>query len=97
VDVAGARADELEMRLRGASYIEIMAAGGGIMNSVRATRKASVDELVTQTLPRLRRMLAHGMTTAEAKTGYGLIFDFGIGTIRQFPQCAAGFGSRVIP
>lgn len=69
---AGHRADEFEMRLKGASYMEIMAAGGGIMNTVRATRAASVDDLVRESMPRLRRMLAHGTTTAEAKTGYGL-------------------------
>ncbi len=69
---AGHRADEFEMRLKGASYMEIMAAGGGIMNTVRATRAASADDLVRESLPRLRRMLEHGTTTAEAKTGYGL-------------------------
>ena len=69
---AGHRADEFEMRLQGATYMEIMAAGGGIMNTVRATRAASVDDLARESLPRLKRMLAHGTTTAEAKTGYGL-------------------------
>ena len=69
---AGARAAEFEMRLRGATYLEIMAAGGGIMNSVRATRSASLEELVTQSGERLDRMVAHGTTTAEVKTGYGL-------------------------
>jgi imidazolonepropionase len=49
-----------------------MAAGGGIMNTVRATRAASLEELVVQSRERLDRMLAHGTTTAEAKTGYGL-------------------------
>jgi imidazolonepropionase len=53
-------------------YMEIMAAGGGIMSTVRDTRAASLDELVAQTRPRLARMLACGTTTAEAKTGYGL-------------------------
>jgi imidazolonepropionase len=69
---AGDRASEFEMRLQGASYMEIMAAGGGIMNTVRATREASLDHLVHQSRERLDRMLAHGTTTAEAKTGYGL-------------------------
>lgn len=68
----GDRADEFELRLAGASYMEIMAAGGGIMSTVRATRQASVDELVAANLPRLQRMLAHGTTSAEMKTGYGL-------------------------
>lgn len=72
---AGSRADEFEMRVSGASYMEIMAAGGGIMSTVRHTRAASVDDLVTQTLPRLERMVAHGTTTVEIKTGYGLNVD----------------------
>jgi imidazolonepropionase len=69
---AGDRANEFERRIAGATYMEIMNAGGGIMSTVRATREASVDELVAQTRARLDRMLAHGTTTAEAKTGYGL-------------------------
>jgi imidazolonepropionase len=69
---AGDRASEFEMRLQGASYMEIMAAGGGIMNTVRSTREASLDDLVHQSRERLDRMLAHGTTTAETKTGYGL-------------------------
>jgi len=69
---AGDRAGEFEMRLQGATYLEIMAAGGGIMNTVRATRAASLENLIIQSRQRLDRMLAHGTTTAEAKTGYGL-------------------------
>ena len=69
---AGDRANEFEQRIAGATYMEIMNAGGGIMSTVRATRAASLDELVDQTRARLDRMLAHGTTTAEAKTGYGL-------------------------
>jgi len=69
---AGSRHDEFEQRISGATYLEIMAAGGGIMSTVRATRAATVTELVQQTGQRLARMLAHGTTTAEAKTGYGL-------------------------
>lgn len=69
---AGDRAGEFEMRVAGRTYMDIMAAGGGIMSTVRATRAASLDELVAQTRPRLARMLAHGATTVEAKTGYGL-------------------------
>jgi imidazolonepropionase len=60
------------MRIAGASYMEIMEAGGGITSTVKQTRAASVDSLVTQARLRLNRMLAYGTTTAEAKTGYGL-------------------------
>ena len=52
--------------------MQIMDAGGGIMSTVRDTRAALVDELVAQTRPRLERMLAHGTTSVEIKTGYGL-------------------------
>ncbi len=69
---AGDRAAEFEMRIAGASYMEIMEAGGGILSTVRQTREASVRELAEASMPRLKRMFAHGTTTAEAKTGYGL-------------------------
>jgi imidazolonepropionase len=69
---ASDRANEFERRIAGATYMEIMNAGGGIMSTVRATRAATLDELIDQTRARLDRMLAHGTTTAEAKTGYGL-------------------------
>jgi imidazolonepropionase len=68
----GNRAFEFEMRLEGKSYMEIMAAGGGIANTVRATRNASIEALKKEARPRMVNMLAHGTTTAEAKTGYGL-------------------------
>jgi imidazolonepropionase len=69
---AGDRAAEFELRLQGKSYLEILEAGGGILSTVGATRAASVEQLVKETRPRLRRMFAHGSTTIEVKTGYGL-------------------------
>ncbi|MBU4224865.1 MAG: imidazolonepropionase [Chloroflexi bacterium] len=69
---AGDRAAEFEMRLEGKHYLDILAAGGGILSTVRATRTASIETLIAQTRPRLLRMFATGTTTAEAKTGYGL-------------------------
>ena len=69
---AGSRAHEYALRARGATYQEIAAAGGGILSTVRATRAASLDDLVALAQPRLDLMLAHGTTTAEAKSGYGL-------------------------
>jgi imidazolonepropionase len=68
----GDRAKEFEMRLEGAKYLDILAAGGGIISTVRDTRTASIEALIAQTRPRLLRMFAHGTTTVEAKTGYGL-------------------------
>lgn len=72
---AGNRRHEFEARLAGATYMEILAAGGGILSTVGATRSASRDLLVTETLTRLDRMLLHGTTTAEIKTGYGLSLE----------------------
>ncbi len=68
----GDRAAEFELRIQGASYLEIMAAGGGIVSTVRHTRAASEDELVRSATVRLDEMLALGTTTVEIKTGYGL-------------------------
>jgi imidazolonepropionase len=66
---AGDRANEFEMRISGASYMEIMKAGGGIVSTVRATRTASLEQLLAQAHPRLDRMLALGSTTVEVKSG----------------------------
>lgn len=68
----GDRAGEFERRLEGASYEEIARAGGGIVSSVRATRAASEDDLLRQSLPRAKALLADGVTTLEIKSGYGL-------------------------
>ena len=69
---AGDRIDEFERRIRGDSYLDILAAGGGINSTVRHVRAASVAQLVAETRPRLDTMLRLGTTTAEVKTGYGL-------------------------
>ncbi len=68
----GDRANELKKKLQGKSYMEILAEGGGIMQTVRATREASDNELEEQALRRLRFMVHNGTTTLEAKSGYGL-------------------------
>jgi imidazolonepropionase len=69
---AGSREAELELRQRGAGYMEILAAGGGILSTVAATRAATSDELITHGRRWLDEMLGHGVTTIEAKSGYGL-------------------------
>ena len=69
---AGDRAHEFELRLAGASYAEIARAGGGIVSTVKATRAATEDALVAQSLPRLDALIAEGVTTIEIKSGYGL-------------------------
>ena len=78
----GHRASEFQMRLEGASYAEIAAAGGGIASTMRATRGASVDDLVAQALPRLDSLLAEGVGTVEIKSGYGLSVEAEIRMLR---------------
>ncbi|MBL8834495.1 MAG: imidazolonepropionase [Rhodospirillales bacterium] len=68
----GDRAAEFEMRLKGATYQEIAAAGGGIVSTVRATRAASDEALLASAGSRLDRLIAEGATTVEIKSGYGL-------------------------
>lgn len=68
----GDRAAEFELRLKGASYEEIARAGGGIASTVKATRAASLDDLVASAALRLASLMAEGVTTIEIKSGYGL-------------------------
>src|SRR5689334_4202952 len=69
---AGSREDELELRQRGATYLEILHAGGGILSTVAATRAATPEALAAHGRRWLDEMLGHGVTTVEAKSGYGL-------------------------
>ena len=69
---AGDRTAEFELKLRGASYMEILQAGGGILSTMRATRAAPLEQLVREARMRLAAMLRLGTTTVEIKTGYGL-------------------------
>jgi len=69
---AGDRLDEWEQKQRGATYLEILKAGGGIMSTVNAVRQASVAQLAESLLVRLNWMLREGTTTCEVKSGYGL-------------------------
>lgn len=72
---AGTRENEYAMRLKGKSYMEIMNAGGGIHATTRATQKASFDELYEQSKRRMDTFLINGVTTIEAKSGYGLTVE----------------------
>ncbi|MGB9740579.1 MAG: imidazolonepropionase [Candidatus Bathyarchaeia archaeon] len=69
---AGSREDEFQMRVEGAYYMEILSAGGGILKTVRDTRRTSADKIIDFGLKTLDIMLEHGTTTVEAKSGYGL-------------------------
>ncbi len=94
---AGNRIDEFELRLRGATYQEIMAAGGGIMRTVRATRAASDDELLRESAARLARMRAQGTATVEVKSGYGLDVEDELRLLRLVPALARESGLRLVP
>lgn len=72
---SGTREHELDLKLRGITYLEILGRGGGIQYTVRKTRESSLAELMFDGRKRLDRMLLHGTTTAEAKSGYGLDRD----------------------
>ncbi len=85
----GDRATEFEQRIAGRTYSEILAAGGGILSTVDQTRAASVIDLVEATRLRLRRMLAHGTTACEIKTGYGLDIELGAAHARGHRTLAA--------
>lgn len=71
----GYRPDEFDMRLKGIPYMEIMKKGGGIANSVKMTRETSLEHLIAEGKKRLQKMMAMGVTTVEAKSGYGLDLD----------------------
>ncbi len=78
----GNRAREFELRLEGASYEEIARAGGGIVSTMRATRAASVEQMVEAALPRLDQLLAEGLGTIEIKSGYGLELEAELNMLR---------------
>lgn len=68
----GNRAAEFELRLQGATYEEVARTGGGIISTVKATRAASLDDLIADALPRVDALIAEGVATIEIKSGYGL-------------------------
>lgn len=94
---AGERAREFELRARGATYLEIAAAGGGIASTVKATRAASEDELVALAHPRLQRLLEQGVTTAEVKSGYGLSLEHELKQLRAVRRLAREQPVELIP
>jgi imidazolonepropionase len=94
---AGPRVDEFEMRLRGAGYLEIAAAGGGIVRSVAATRAADEDALTLLGRARLDHMLRTGTTTAEAKSGYGLTREDELKQLRVVHRLSAHHDVDLVP
>ncbi len=69
---AGSRAEEFEMRNQGATYLEIAQKGGGIISTMKATREASMKNLLTETQKRVDRFVKQGVSTLEIKSGYAL-------------------------
>jgi len=86
---AGSRADEFAQLLHGVEYSDIAAAGGGIMSTVRATRAATEQELLTLASRRIDDMLACGVTTLEIKSGYGLTLEHELKQLRVIAQLRA--------
>ncbi|MGV7194455.1 imidazolonepropionase [Xanthomonas axonopodis] len=103
---AGNRANEFEQRLRGASYADIAAAGGGIVATMRATRAADDAALLAASLPRLDALLSEGVTTLEIKSGYGLTLEDetkqlrvarALASLRQVEVVPTFLGAHAVP
>jgi len=93
---AGHRAREFEMRLEGASYEEVARAGGGIVSTLSATRGASEDELIRQSLPRLDALLSEGVSVVEVKSGYGLDIETELRLLRVARRLGALRPVRIV-
>lgn len=93
----GWRADEFAMRLDGASYLEIADAGGGILSTVHDTRAATEDELFRRSGSFLQSMAALGVTTVEAKSGYGLTVEDELKTLRVYRRLDEAHPPEIVP
>jgi imidazolonepropionase len=94
---AGNRLDEWEMKQRGATYLEILQAGGGILSTVRAVRAASETVLTQNLLEHLQGMLENGTTTVEVKSGYGLTTRDELKMLRAIAAAARVFPGTIVP
>jgi imidazolonepropionase len=93
----GSRENEFEMRVQGRSYLEIAGKGGGILSTVEATRRASFDELYSSARRRLDRLLSKGVTTIEAKSGYGLTLEDELKILRVVKALGKAHPVDVVP
>ena len=102
----GNRAREFEMRLNGATYEEVARAGGGIVSTVTATRRACLDDLIRSALPRLDALIAEGASVVEIKSGYGLDTDTelrmlraarALGSLRNVRIKTSFLGAHAVP
>ncbi|MCC2545388.1 imidazolonepropionase [Hymenobacter sp. BT175] len=94
---AGNRAHEFQRKLQGESYLDILASGGGILSTVRATRAATEAELLDNALRHLRDFRRYGVTTLEAKSGYGLNRETELRLVRVARQAGREQPVRVVP
>lgn len=94
---AGDRLDEFDLKRRGQSYLQILAAGGGILATVRAVRRTGVESLAEALLQRLLVMLREGTTSVEVKSGYGLTTEDELKLLRAIQLAAARFPGTVVP
>lgn len=94
---AGDRAFELPLKAEGMSYPEIARRGGGILSTVRATRRASPGTLLAQTTGRLLGMAAGGTTAVEVKSGYALSSHGELELLRRVPELRRRTGLRLVP
>lgn len=94
---AGSRAHEFEMRIQGKSYMDILAAGGGIVSTMRETRRASAQDLLALAAMRLKELTRFGTTTVEIKTGYGLDTPTEMKLLEVIEQLARDYPITIIP
>ena len=94
---AAPRLIDFEQRIAGASYEEIAAAGGGIRSSIRGVRESSVQQLANHVLKALNEMSAHGTTTVEAKSGYGLDLASELKSLEAIQNAAKQWPGTVVP
>ncbi|GMU32825.1 MAG: imidazolonepropionase [Planctomycetia bacterium] len=94
---AGSREGEFVRKIGGASYLEILESGGGIRSTMRSVRVASVEQLVAESLPRIGRMMAAGVTTLEIKSGYGLSADSELKMLLAVREVASRVPIEIVP
>jgi imidazolonepropionase len=94
---AGDRLADFDARISGVSYEQILASGGGIWSTIRATAEASQEELVALALPRIRELIRSGATTIEIKSGYGFEMEAELKMLRAVRALSALTPARLIP
>ncbi|QKE75636.1 imidazolonepropionase [Arthrobacter citreus] len=93
----GSREREFEMRLEGATYMDIMNEGGGIHATARMTREATEEELMEQTMRRLDSFITHGVTTVESKSGYGMDLETELKQLRVMKKLKDKHAVELVP